>query len=335
MRILVTGGAGFIGSHVTRTLAARGDRVTVLDDLSTGDLANLDEPTRVAGDLGAPPAEIVVGSVLDRPLVEELVDAADAVVHLASAVGVRTIVGEPMQSMQTMIAGTEHVLEAARRRRPRVLVASTSEVYGKNPGLLDETADRILGPTSVTRWIYATAKAIDEYLAYGYWHDAGVPTVVPRFFNTVGPRQSGARGMVIPRFVAQALLGHDLAVYGDGTQRRCFCHVADATEAVVGLLDEPAAVGHAYNIASTEETSILGLAQRIVAVTNSASRIRRVPLEVAFGEDFEDVERRRPDTTRIRSLLGWHPTRSLDEIIRDVVAAATAVGPASLLEEVA
>lgn len=336
MDILVTGGAGFIGSHVSRALAARGERVTVLDDLSTGNLANLAEVAPGgAADRPSQLIELVHGSVLDRTLVEELVGAADAVVHLASPVGVRLILAEPLRSLRTMIDGTENVLEAAHRRRTKILVASTSEVYGKNTGLLHEEADRVLGPTSVSRWSYATAKAVDEHLAFGHWHEHHLPTVVMRFFNVVGPGQSGARGMVLPRFVAQALLGHDLEVYGDGSQRRCFCHVADATGAVLGLLDEAAAVGRAFNIASREEVTVFELAQRVVALAGSPSAIRFVPFEVAFGSHFEDVDRRRPDTARIESLLGWVPTRSLDRIIADVIEDATAVGPARLLMEAA
>jgi UDP-glucose 4-epimerase len=308
--VLVTGGAGFIGRHLVQALAGRGDHVTVLDDLSTSDPATAATLSRL------PLVSVVRGSVLDEALVGELVDGRDAVVHLASPVGVRLIVSEPLRSLQTIVHGTEHVLEAARRRRTTVLVASTSEVYGKNGGLLHEDADRVLGPTSVPRWSYASAKAIDEYLAFGYWAEHRVPTVVLRFFNTTGPGQSGVRGMVLPRFVGQALLHRDLVVYGDGSQRRCFCHVADAVRAVVGLLDEPRAVGAAFNIAAHEEVTIA------------------VPHHVTFGNRFEDVARRRADTGRIERLLGWTAERSLDSIIADVAASARASDPALLLGEV-
>lgn len=329
MDVLVTGGAGFIGSHLCEELARRGDRVTVLDDLSGVGSARVEALGQV------PLLQLVRGSVLDRALVEDLVGSCEAVVHLASPVGVRLVAAEPLRSLQTIVHGTEHVLEAARHRRTRVLVASSSEVYGKNGGLLHEDADRVLGPTTVPRWSYATAKAVDEYLAFGYWAEHRVPTVVLRFFNTAGPRQSGARGMVLPRFVGQALLGQDLVVYGDGSQRRCFCHVADAVRAVVGLLDEPRAVGSAFNVAAREEVTIADLARRVVQLTRSQSAVRYVPHRVAFGPRFEDVERRRPDTRRIEALLGWVPERSLDTIITDVVGECRAAGAATLLAVVA
>lgn len=329
MRVLVTGGAGFIGSHLTEALVARGDTVTVLDDLSTGSARNLD------GVCDQRRAALVVGSVVDRELVDRLVDGVDAVVHLASPVGVELIVQEPLRSIFTMIHGTEAVLEAARRRRTKVLIASTSEVYGKNTDVLDEEADRVIGPTTVPRWAYANAKAIDEHLAFGYWTEHHVPTVVLRFFNTVGPRQSGAYGMVLPRFVGQALRGEDLTVFGDGTQRRCFCHVSDTVRAVVTLLDQPSAVGNAFNIASQEEVTIGELAERVLRHTGSASGIRTIPLRAHFGTHFEDMVRRRPDTRKVRSLTGWAPEYSLDATIRDVVAYSELSGPSRPLPEVA
>lgn len=325
MKVLVTGGAGFIGSHLSEFLIGRGDTVVGLDDLSTGSARNL------ATLRYSPRFWFVRGSVLERKLVDALVEDTDAVVHLASAVGVKLIVDEPLQSLITMIHGTEAVLEAARRHRRRVIVASTSEVYGKNGGVLREDSDRLLGPTTVPRWTYATAKAIDEYLAFGYWQDHRVPTVVVRFFNTVGPRQSGAYGMVLPRFAACALLGQDLVVHGDGSQSRCFCHVGDTVRAVAALLDEPAAVGKVFNIASTSEVTILELARRVLRITGSASSIRLAPHREEYGDHFEDIGRRVPDIGRIQALTGWTPQWSLDDSIRDIVTAARQAGPARLL----
>lgn len=325
MRVLVTGGAGFIGSHLSEVLVARGDTVTVLDDFSTGRIDNL-------GQLPASPrCRLVRGTVLDRDLVRGLVGPSDAVVHLASPVGVGLIVEHPLQSVRTIIHGTESVLDAAVENGTRVLVASTSEVYGKNTGLLHEEADRLCGPSTVPRWSYATAKAIDEFLAFGFWQERGLPAVVLRYFNTVGPRQLGSYGMVLPRFVARALLGEDLVVYGDGRQQRCFCHVADAVRATVGLLDNAEAPGKAFNIASEEEVTILDLADRVLALTGSASRVRLVPSRTVYGDHFEDMVRRRPDTRRIRELLDWAPAHSLDSTVKDVVNEALRVGPRSLL----
>ncbi len=329
MQVVITGGAGFVGSHLSDALIARGDRVTALDDLSTGSERNLAQLRDEPG------FELVVGSVLDRPLVAELVGGADAVVHLASPVGVELIVREPLRSIATMIHGTESVLDAARTRRTKVLIASTSEVYGKNTGNLDEEADHLIGPTTVPRWTYANAKALDEHLALGYWAEHRVPTVVFRLFNTVGPRQTGAYGMVLPRFVAQALLGEDLTVYGDGTQQRCFCHVSDAVRAIVDLLDEPRAVGRVFNIGSSEEVSVTELAKRVIELTSSESGIRSVSMREHFGDHFEDMVRRRPDTRRVRELTGWSPRQSLDSTIAHVIASTLVTGPRSLLPEAA
>jgi nucleoside-diphosphate-sugar epimerase len=329
MHVLVTGGAGFIGSHLSEALLGRGETVTVLDDLSTGSEENL---AAVRDD---DRLELVVGSVLDRPLVTRLVSSADSVVHLASPVGVGLIVDDPLGSMHTIIHGTESVLDAAIGHHTKVLVASTSEVYGKNPARLDEEADHVLGATSVPRWVYATAKAIDEYLALGYWKVHRVPTVVLRFFNTVGPRQTGAYGMVLPRFVSQALLGEDLTVYGDGTQRRCFCHVDDTVRAVLSLHDDVRAVGGVYNVASDEEIAIGDLARRVIEHTGSASGIRQVTFEDRYGTHFEDVDRRRPDTTRIRALTGWTPRFRLDDTIDAIVTSVGAIGPRVVLPEAA
>lgn len=316
MRYLITGGAGFIGSHLSEVLLAGGHQVTILDNFSTGDQENLKAiQARV---------ELVHGSVLDPLLTDELVEASDVVVHLAAAVGVRLIVEHPLRSFITNIRGSETVLEAAHRYRRKVLVASTSEVYGKGMKTpFSEDDDRVLGSTKILRWGYSTSKAVDEILAYAYHRERGLPTVVVRFFNTVGPRQSPAYGMVLPRLVRQALKGEDLTVYGDGTQTRCFCHVSDVVDAVVRLLDEPAAEGDVFNVGSTEEISIKDLAGRVIDITGSPSGIRLVPYEEAYEEGFEDMKRRVPDIGKIRRLVGWEPRRNLDEIIKSIVADAS------------
>lgn len=312
MKYLVTGGAGFIGSHLTERLLRRGDQVTVLDNLSTGNSRNLE---RIRNDV-----TVVQGSVLDPLLVDELVEDVDIVVHLAAAVGVRLIVEKPLRSFITNIKGSENVLEAAHRHRKKVLIASTSEVYGKNErGPFKEDDDRVLGSTTVLRWGYSTSKAVDEILAFAYHRERGLPTVVVRFFNTVGPRQSPAYGMVIPRFVQQALKGEPLTVYDDGLQTRCFCHVIDVVNGVVALLDEPRAEGDVFNIGSTEEVSILDVAQRVVAITGSSSEIQHIAYEEAYEKGFEDMRRRVPDTSKINALVGWESTYTLDAIVREVV----------------
>ena len=253
-KYLITGGAGFIGSHLTEALLTRGDAVVVLDDLSTGGLANLHHLA------GNPDLKIIVGSVLDELKVDELVHSCDVVVHLAAAVGVRLILEQPLRSFTTNIRGSEIVIGAAHRYRRKILVTSTSEIYGKNSSnQLSETADRILGTTSVARWAYSTAKAVDEILALNYHHERGLPAVIARLFNTVGPRQSSAYGMAIPRFVRQAVADQPLTVYGDGQQSRCFCHVLDVVEAMLGLLDHPDAIGEVFNIGSTHEVTIRSL----------------------------------------------------------------------------
>lgn len=313
MRYLITGGAGFIGSHLCEALLARGDEVSVLDDLSTGDLSNLG-PVREQ-------IEIVHGSVMDPLLVDEMVEKTDVVVHLAAAVGVRLIVEKPLRSFLTNIKGSENVLEAAHRWRRKVLIASTSEIYGKSTQpAFKEDDDRILGSNKISRWGYSTSKAVDEILAFAYHRERGLPVVVVRLFNTVGPRQTGAYGMVIPRLVAQALKGEPLTVHGDGQQSRCFAHVEDVTRALLGLLEEPRAEGDVFNIGASEEVTIVELAERIIEITGSSSRIDKIPYEEAWDEGFEDMRRRVPDTTKIRDLIGWMPTVSLDQIIRDVVA---------------
>jgi len=314
---LVTGGAGFVGSSLVEALLVRGDLVVVLDNLSTGRLRNL-EPVEKHENL-----RIVHGSVLDELMVDGLVHECDEVVHLAAAVGVRLIVEQPLRSFTTNIRGSEIVIEAAHRYRRPILVTSTSEIYGKNSQVpLAETADRVLGSPSVARWAYSTAKAVDEILAYAYHRERGLPTRVVRLFNTVGPRQSPAYGMVIPRLVRQAVAGEPLTVYGDGRQTRCFCHVSDVVDGLLRLLDHPESVGDVFNLGSDEEISVRDLAERIIEVTGSTSTVQLIPYEDAYTVGFEDMQRRVPDTRKVRDLTGWQPTRNLDDILRETIEEA-------------
>ncbi len=314
---LITGGAGFIGSHLTDVLLARGDHVVVLDDLSTGRASNLSHV------LGHPRLEVVVGSVLDDLKVDELVHRCDVVVHLAAAVGVKLIVEQPLRSFTTNIRGSEIVVGAAHRYRRKILVTSTSEIYGKNGAEpLSESHDRVLGATSVARWSYSTAKAVEEILALNYHRERGLHTVIARLFNTVGPRQSPAYGMVIPRLVRQALLDEPLTVFGDGIQSRCFCHVEDVVRALIGLLERDDASGEVFNIGSSEEVTILELARRVIEHTGTSSEIQLIPYADAYASGFEDMKRRVPDTRKIQALIGWRPSRSLDSILRDATSDA-------------
>jgi UDP-glucose 4-epimerase len=298
-------------------LLTRGDRVVVLDNLSTGRQANLDQ---CAAD---PNLSFVHGSVLDEPLVDELVNECDMVVHLAAAVGVKLIIEHPLRSITTNIRGSETVIGAAHRYRRKVLVASTSEIYGKNgSGPLSETADRVLGDPSIARWAYSTAKAVDEMLASAYHQERGLPTVVVRLFNTVGPRQSPTYGMVIPRLISQAFAGEPLTVFGDGSQTRCFCHVADVVRALLMLMDHPDAVGQVYNVGSTEEVSIAELARRVLMATGSRSTIDYIPYAEAYGIGFEDMQRRLPDVSKLQALTGWVPRFDLDRILAETIADA-------------
>ncbi|HKT05460.1 MAG TPA: GDP-mannose 4,6-dehydratase [Rugosimonospora sp.] len=315
--VLVTGGAGFIGSHLVDVLLARGTEVVVLDNLSTGRLANL------AAVASHPRLHMVQGSVLDEPVVDEMVRRCETVVHLAAAVGVRLVVERPLASLTTNIRGAEIVIEAAHRYQRKIMVASSSEIYGKNAsGPLAEDADRIMGSPAVVRWAYSTAKVVDELLANAYHRERALPSIVVRLFNVVGPRQSPAYGMVVPRLVRQALRGEPLTVYGDGTQTRCFGHVLDVVRALTSLLDTDEAIGETVNVGTTDEVTILELAQRIRAQVGSDSPVRLIPFEKAYGPGFEDMVRRVPDITKLRRLTGWRPAHSLDDVLRDTIAEA-------------
>jgi len=314
-RILITGGAGFIGSHLADALVARGERVVLLDDLSTGRAGNVVHLT------GTSSAEIVRGSTLDQKLVDALVRETDATFHLASAVGVQLIVSSPLSSLLGNVRGTDNVFASAVRHGKRLLFTSTSEVYGKNSvGPLPEDADRILGSAFKSRWAYAMAKGFGEALAHAYYRDCGAEVIVARLFNTVGARQAAAYGMVLPRFVNQALKGRDLTIFGDGTQTRCFTHVADTVDALLLLMDHDAAIGRLYNVGSQTEVPVVELARRVIAATGSDSRMELIPYEEAYGEGFEELGRRKPETRAIRELTGWEPTRTIDDAIDDVIA---------------
>lgn len=314
MHYLITGGAGFIGSHLSDHLLERGDRVTVIDDLSTGSIRN------IAHLRSHPRFDYRIDTVLNAPVLAELVDEADAVFHLAAAVGVKLIVDSPVRTMETNIRCTELVLEVAEKKKKKVFVTSTSEVYGKSVDLpFREDGDLVMGATSKGRWSYACSKAIDEFLAIAYWRERSLPTVVVRLFNTVGPRQSGQYGMVIPRFVGQAIAGKDITVYGDGTQQRCFGHVKDVVRGMADLMECDEAVGQVFNIGSTEETTILDLAHRIRQKAQSKSEIVHVPFEMAYDNDFEDMPRRIPSTAKIEKAIGWRHRATLDEILGDVI----------------
>ena len=314
MRALITGGAGFIGSHLADALLARGDSVILLDNLSTGRLENI-EHLRQRDDV-----EFVLGSILNADLVDDLMSRADVAFHLAAAVGVQLIVDKPLESLATNIRGSEIVFEKAHKHGTKVLVTSTSEIYGKNTSdKLGEEDDRILGSPLKSRWSYSEAKAIEEILAYTYWRQKGLPTVIVRLFNTVGPRQTGHYGMVIPRFVGQAVKGEAITVYGDGQQTRCFCYVGDVVGGLLALMDHPEASGRAYNLGGSEEVSMEALARRIADLVGSGSKVRFVPYDEAYEEGFEDMQRRVPDTTRARELVGFDPQVGLDEILAMVV----------------
>ncbi len=314
MHYLITGGAGFIGSHLAEALLARGDSVTVMDDLSTGAIRNIGH---LKGQRGF---TYVIESVENIPVLAELVDTADQVFHLAAAVGVRLIVESPVRTIETNVKTTELVLAAACKKKKKVFITSTSEVYGKSTAVpFREDGDLVLGATSRGRWSYACSKAIDEFLAIAYWRERHCPTVIGRCFNTVGPRQTGHYGMVVPRFVKQALRGEPITVYGDGQQSRCFTHVSDAVRAMLALMDADHTVGEVYNLGGHQETRIIELAERIKELTESDSPITFVPYEEAYGENFEDMPRRMPSLEKIRAAINWEPKIGFDETLESVI----------------
>jgi UDP-glucose 4-epimerase len=314
MRVLVTGGAGFIGSHLAEALLGRGDEVFVLDNLSTGSIDNIVH-------LKAHPRfHYTIDSVTNEPLLAELIDRCDTVVHLAAAVGVKLIVEAPVHTIETNVHGTEVVLKHANKKKKLVLIASTSEVYGKSADVpFREDADLVLGPTDKHRWAYACSKMIDEFLALAYWKERKLPVIIVRLFNTVGPRQTGQYGMVIPNFVRQALAGQPVTVFGDGTQSRSFTYVGDVVRAMVALIDEPRAVGQVFNIGNGREITIGDLASKITEMAGSRSEIVKVPYDQAYEAGFEDMPRRVPDITKLRKLVGYEPTVELDEILSRVI----------------
>jgi UDP-glucose 4-epimerase len=323
LKYLVTGGAGFIGSHLVDALCARGDEVLVMDDLSTGRRENLE------GALRSGLVEFIEGSVTDEGLVAECMQDADVCFHLAAAVGVKLIVDRPLETTLRNVRGCDLVTGAAARFGKRLLYASTSEIYGKNGrGPLHEGSDRILGSTATTRWSYSTSKAFGEILAFGYHKDVGAENIIVRLFNTVGPRQAGQYGMVLPRFVSQALAGEDLTVYGDGSQSRCFLHVNDTVRALLALIETDAAVGEVFNVGSTEEIGIEQLARRVIERTGSAADVRYVPLEVAYEPGFEEVSHRKPVTAKLQAATGWAPQHDIDTAIDDVIAHLRSWNPA-------
>lgn len=314
MRVLITGGAGFIGSHLSDAYLERGDEVLILDDLSTGSMSNIKHLRN------HPRFHYTVDSVHHAPVVAELVDQCDVVVHLAAAVGVKLIVESPVRTIETNVHGTEVVLAQASKKKKMVLIASTSEVYGLSDRVpFREDGPLVLGATTKGRWSYACSKAIDEFLALAYWRERKLPTIVVRLFNTVGPRQTGQYGMVIPNFVKQALAGRPITVYGDGTQTRCFGYVGDVVGAIVKLIDHPAAVGQVFNIGSNEEVSIGGLARLVKELTFSDSPIINIPYDEAYEQGFEDMPRRVPDIGKIKELIGFRSTRDLSDILRLVI----------------
>ena len=317
-RALITGGAGFIGSHLAEALLARGDTVTIIDNLSTGKFDNI---THL---VGHPRFRFAIDDITNEMVMDRLASECDVIFHLAAAVGVMLIVEQPVHTIETNVMGTEAVLKAALRYRAKVLLASTSEVYGKGNQIpFREEDDVVLGPTCRSRWAYAASKMVDEFLGLAYHREKGLPVTVFRLFNTVGPRQTGQYGMVIPRFVQQALKGEPLTVYGDGRQSRCFLHVEDAVEAILALAEAPEAVGEVFNIGSTVEVDIAALAQRVIELASGGqgegAQVRFIPYEEAYAVGFEDMRRRVPDISKIRRVTGWAPVRSLDETLIDVV----------------
>ena len=314
MKVFITGGAGFIGSHLASRLMEQGHAVSILDDLSTGQMSNLDHL------IGKPGFDYKIGSVIDAPLVAEMVDRADVTVHLAAAVGVRLIVEQPVRTIETNVHGTEVVLHAVARKQKLVVIASTSEVYGKSGKIpYAEDDDLTMGATINSRWAYACSKALDEWLALAYCREKKVPVIVARLFNTVGPRQTGRYGMVLPSFAGQAVRGEPITVFGSGEQSRCFAHVGDVVTAMVKLIQTPAAVGQVFNIGTDEEVTINKLAELVRQAAGSRSEIRHVPYDQAYAEGFEDMQRRIPDVRKLERMIGMRPSTPLATIIRDVV----------------
>ena len=314
MRVLITGGAGFVGSHLAETLLERGDEVFVIDDLSTGSIDN------IAHLKTHPKFHYTIDTITNEPVLAELIDRCDTVVHLAAAVGVKLIVEAPVRTIETNVHGTEVVLKLANKKKKLVLIASTSEVYGKSASVpFREDADLVLGPTSKHRWAYACSKMIDEFLALAYWKERKLPVIVVRLFNTVGPRQTGQYGMVVPNFVRQALAGEPITVFGDGAQSRSFTYVGDVVRAMVALINEPKAVGQVFNIGNGAEISIGDLAAKIKSMTASRSPIVTIPYDQAYEAGFEDMPRRVPDISKIRALVGYEPTVHLDDILTRVI----------------
>jgi UDP-glucose 4-epimerase len=314
MRVLITGGAGFVGSHLAEALLERGDEVFVIDDLSTGSIDNI---THLKSH---PKFHYTIDTITNEPVLAELLDRCDTIVHLAAAVGVKLIVEAPVRTIETNVHGTEVVLKLANKKKKLVLIASTSEVYGKSTSVpFREDADLVLGPTSKHRWAYACSKMIDEFLALAYWKERKLPVIVVRLFNTVGPRQTGQYGMVVPSFVRQALTGQPITVFGDGSQSRSFTYVGDVVRAMVALINEPKAIGQVFNIGNGAEISIVDLAEKIKSLTGSQSPIVKIPYDQAYEAGFEDMPRRVPDISKIRALVGYEPTVHLDDILARVI----------------
>ena len=307
MKYLITGGAGFIGSHLSEALTKRGDSVTVIDNLSTG--KNTFNRS----------VEFIEGSIFDLPLMDKLISQSDYVLHLAAAVGVFNIVNKPLESLMTNIKGTEIILELCDKYKKPILITSTSEVYGKNNEVpLSESSDRVLGSPLLSRWSYSEAKAVDESMAYFYYQEKGLPVRLVRLFNTVGPRQVGHYGMVVPRFVSAAIKNEPLSVYGSGDQIRCFCHVTDAVRGLLLVMDSDKAVGEVFNVGNNQQISIMELAKKVIEITGSKSAIEKIAYEKAYPQGFEDMQRRVPDISKIKQVLGWSPEINLDQIIKDI-----------------
>ena len=309
MKYLITGGAGFIGSHLSEALTKRGDSVTVIDNLSTG--KNTFNSS----------VEFIEGSIFDRPLMDKLISQSDYVLHLAAAVGVFNIINKPLESLMTNIKGTEIILELCDKYKKPILITSTSEVYGKNNEVpLSESSDRVLGSPLLSRWSYSEAKAVDESMAYFYYQEKGLPVRLVRLFNTVGPRQVGHYGMVVPRFVSSAIRNEPLSVYGSGDQIRCFCHVTDAVRGLLLVMDSDKAVGEVFNVGNNQQISIMELAKKVIEITGSKSAIEKIAYEKAYPQGFEDMQRRVPDISKIKQVLRWSPEINLDQIIKDIAA---------------